>query len=362
MEDFEIHEGVLCYYNGPGGDVVIPDGVTAIGHFAFQGCEDLTSVVIPDSVTSIGQEVFYDCALLTSVTLPKGLTTIGSSAFHGCHGLADSEGFVIINGILFEYIGSSGTVVIPDTVTAIGALAFSNCIDLTSITIPDHVTYIGDFAFSGCEHLTQIIIPDGIHAIPSWTFQGCRSLHRVTIPKSVQHIGEWAFFGCKSLTSLIIPGDAVTIEAAAFDGCHNLTDVRVSGVLSIRGYNAFSHCEHIIITAPQTPASLFEKRKLLLPALLGYLHHPEVYQDPEILQEYQDYLKPKARKLLLQVFKEDLHQGLQAYQAAGIITPENFESVFLRPALKANAAGCIAYLLEWKRQHLPHQLPTDLNL
>lgn len=48
-------------------DLVIPNGVTSIGQYAFYGCTSLTSVVIPDSVTSIGQSAFYGCSSLKEV-------------------------------------------------------------------------------------------------------------------------------------------------------------------------------------------------------------------------------------------------------------------------------------------------------
>ena len=53
--EFVIENGVLTKYNGPGGDVVIPAGVTEIGERAFYGCTDLTGITVPDSVTRIGE-------------------------------------------------------------------------------------------------------------------------------------------------------------------------------------------------------------------------------------------------------------------------------------------------------------------
>ena len=85
---FEITGGVLTKYTGPGGDVVIPDGVTEIGSSAFANCGTLTSVVIPEGVTKIGDKAFNGCYNLTSVTLPATLKTLGKNVFDYCSSLA----------------------------------------------------------------------------------------------------------------------------------------------------------------------------------------------------------------------------------------------------------------------------------
>ena len=51
-DDFVIEDGVLTKYNGPGGDVVVPDGVTSISGIAFEGRTDIISVTIPAATLS----------------------------------------------------------------------------------------------------------------------------------------------------------------------------------------------------------------------------------------------------------------------------------------------------------------------
>ena len=115
---------------------MIPDSVTSIVGYAFDGCASLTSVTIPDGVTSIEKRAFSYCKSLTSVTIPDSVTSIGLSAFEGCKSLT--------------------SVTIPDSVTSIGESAFGACISLTSVTIPDSVTSINWYAFYNCKSLTDV--------------------------------------------------------------------------------------------------------------------------------------------------------------------------------------------------------------
>ena len=67
----------------------IPDSVTSIVGWAFDGCASLTSVTIPDGVTSIGNGAFYNCTSLTSVTIPDSVTSICYAAFSNCKSLTN---------------------------------------------------------------------------------------------------------------------------------------------------------------------------------------------------------------------------------------------------------------------------------
>jgi hypothetical protein len=64
--------------------VVIEDGVTHIGNYAFKDCSNLTTVTIGSGVTSIGRYVFRSCSSLTSVVIPANVTSIGNYAFKDC--------------------------------------------------------------------------------------------------------------------------------------------------------------------------------------------------------------------------------------------------------------------------------------
>ena len=261
----------LYLNNKPVTELVIPDGVTSVGRYAFYNCSGLTSVTIPDSVTSIGGWAFEGCSGLTSVTIPDSVTSIGGYAFEGCSGL-ESITLPFIGAELTEdtylgYIFGAGyssnnsryvpsslkTVIISNGsgVTSIGGWAFEGCSGLTSVTIPSSVTSIGSYAFRDCSGLTSITIPDSVTSIGSYAFRDCSRLTSITIPNRVTFIGYEAFYGCSGLTSVTIGNGVTSIGDRAFLGCSGLTSVTIgTGVISI-GDAAFSGCsglENIYIT------------------------------------------------------------------------------------------------------------------
>ena len=129
--------------------VIIGNGVTTIGGYAFYYCSALESVTIPDSVTIIDSFAFYSCSALESVTISNSVTTIDSDAFCSCSALE--------------------SVTIPDSVTTIGSAAFERCFALKSVTIPDSVTEIDSYTFIGCP-LESVIIPKSVTTIDMGAF------------------------------------------------------------------------------------------------------------------------------------------------------------------------------------------------
>ena len=156
--------------------VVIEEGVTGIGSYAFYRCSDITSVSIPNTVTYIGDCVFASCNLTGSIEIPASVTTIRTDRGKTFGGTSLTEikvdennpNYCSVDGVLYnkdktELIecpdGKTGTCEIPDTVTSIANpdYSFSGCTRLTGITIPAGLTEIGTSTFNS---LTDIHVAE----------------------------------------------------------------------------------------------------------------------------------------------------------------------------------------------------------
>ena len=166
---FEITGGVLTKYTGPGGDVVIPDGVTEIGSNAFENCKALTSIVIPDSVTKIGEGAFSGCTGLKEVTVPDGVTSIEDYVFYHCEALE--------------------RVSLPKGIVSIGHSSFEYCLKLTDIQLPSGLKSIDNSAFWACRSLVKLTLPQSLETIGYTSFGKCSAMNPLQVPETLKSIG-----------------------------------------------------------------------------------------------------------------------------------------------------------------------------
>ena len=247
----------------------------------------ILNVVISNGITRIGEWAFCDCASLTSITVPKSVTSIGNGAFVFCTSLSDiqvavgNDYYCSIDGVLYSkdmkilHTYPAGkpvaTFMVPSSVTSLEDYAFACCTSLTNINISDSVISIGEWAFINCDNLTNITIPDSVASIGREAFSGCASLlwnhydnayylgndknpylalvGRVSaditycnVHENTKIIGDNAFANCTSMINITIPGSVVSIGKGAFSICSSMASITIPDSVNSIGAYAFDSC------------------------------------------------------------------------------------------------------------------------
>ena len=258
----KIGDYAFCYYDNLR-SVTIPDSVKSIGKTAFREIDNLTTVNLGKNVESIGEYAFIHCDNISSISIPENLKTVGTSAFYSCDG---------IKKVYITDIEKWCSISFEDGSTPLenGADLYLNGNLVTNLTIPNFITDIGQ-AFAGCTSIENITFHSQVKTISNNAFRGCKNIKNVVIPNSVESIGCGAFGGCDSIASLTIP----FVGASANDDEHaflayifgasssgystnpvpsSLKTVIVTGGTKIGG---FARCTSITsITLPSTITSI----------------------------------------------------------------------------------------------------------
>lgn len=185
-------------------EFVLPENCKTLGAYAFRGCADLTSLVLNDALTTVGTYVVYNSGVkelklspgvktyslvfdvtqnLETVILPDGMKTIPDKYLYGN-----------------EYIKN---VVIPETVTSVGAQAFYRNKSLESLNL-GNIETVGKNAFNGCVALEEIDFGIALTKIEASAFEGCSSLAVINLPETLMSVGDRAFADCRSMTDVYV--------------------------------------------------------------------------------------------------------------------------------------------------------------
>ncbi len=165
--------------------------VVSISANAFYFRSDLTTIIIPNGITEIGDYAFAGCSKVTSISFPASLQKIGNAAFYSCE--------------LLDAVVLRGTV-------EIGSNAFYGCTAMTRLNLPASLRTVGDAAFYGCSALTALTVPSGTEEIGKQAFQDCKALTSLRLPDTLQSIGEFNFTGTEALyiENVVCNGDLAT--------------------------------------------------------------------------------------------------------------------------------------------------------
>ena len=225
------------------GTIIIPEGITSIGNFAFAYGSNLF-VYFPDSLTNMGERLFYDSEI-NYVGLSPKLTHLPKSTFAWC---------ILRNINLPPALKSIGpyaftcswleNITLPSGLESIGEGAFSDT-SIKQLTIPTSVKNMGVGVFEDCEHLASVYIPPnpGITEINNKTFEGCTSLKSINIPEGITRIGAYAFKST-AVERFDLPQSLVSIGSEAFKGKNSIIQVPDS-VTTIES-NAFDQGDTIL--------------------------------------------------------------------------------------------------------------------
>ena len=281
-------------YRGQIYKIVISDGITSIGNYAFYGLYKTTEVVIGNDVESIGILSFSNINYVTKLTVGTGLKTVGDRAFNGWVRLQELHISDLRAWCQVEFSSSPPTgwddyvektclylngekvtqVVIPDGVTSVGRSLFSYD-DITTITIPESVVKIGGWTFCGTETteiryegtmeqwlaiertaeigkagaklyidgqaVTNVVIPEGTQHIGDYAFANFGGIVSATMPETVTSVGAGAFWN-SPITTITLSDRITAIGKEAFEGCTNLTAIVLPEDLKTIGENAFFSC------------------------------------------------------------------------------------------------------------------------
>ena len=328
--DFDISpKGVLTEYKGPGGDVVIPEGVKEIGNDAFIDCGGLASVTIPEGVREIGSYAFGESSI-QSVTIPKSVRSIGHAAFRDCENLTsvtfqDREDAVGIGelDLLFGNCPNITNVAIPRCMAGIAIALFGDTLWLKKLgefAVLDHflIKYQGTKA--------NVVIPEEIEELGWLSFAHCDCVKSVTIPENVTEIGHCTFMGCKNLQSVTIPKSVEEIDKSVFE------DSRPA------------------IIAPHIPIDDFApKNKPGACAGFAKAYQDGAELDEEIKTGYLEYIKSQKKRLFPAAIQ---HEELLQLMFAEKMIPRKDIDPLLEECDKQNNVSAKAAVLDYAGRNL----------
>ncbi len=255
-------------------DVTLPSSLKTIGNDAFWGCYGLTSVVIPEGVTTIGAYAFEQCSAIKTITVPASATELGNRAFITWKYYGDDDYYMALTDIYYGgsrqqwYDAGGGNAALMDVTVHFngttgniidggqcGDSAFWKLDKTGTLTIYgsgamyDYPTSEDDSWWMDWalpwkyyyEAISRIVVAEGITHIGAYAFYCTDNATALSLPDSLTSIGQDAFCGFAG-TEIVVPDKVTSIGDFAFNGCENLKTITLPAGLQSIGF-CFIECD-----------------------------------------------------------------------------------------------------------------------
>lgn len=265
---------------------------------AFENCTKLKSVTLPKTLQVLNFACFSGCSSLETVNLPeemKSLHSISSNAFDDTPWLEAQRKktpLIIFGDILYDGMGSSGDVVIPEEVHNINEMAFRNNKTLTSVKFPSALETIDNNAFDGCIGLKSVTIPGTVDTVEDGAFCDCTGLETLTMESGVSKLNAGAFYGCTALKTIEFSDTLLFLSGGGFDGvfqgCESLEEIVLPVSLRTVSSNAFTACKNLkSITFPNYYTEFPNSKAVISNVGGGFLAKDEELNYSGVIRGYE---------------------------------------------------------------------------
>ena len=241
------------------GTYKIPEGITAIGNYAFSSCEKINEVQCPKSLIKIGEGAFVNCSNMLKIELPATLQTIGKAAFQetGLRSI-DLSSVKELGEAVFFHCESLSQIKLS-MLEELPSSMFEGCKALATIELPKNLKNIGNAAFKDCESLSAVDFPQTVQNIGKEAFNECKALKRITL-SPLSTFGDESFRDCLSLESFEFPQSVTTIGHKMLYGCKNLKTVTVFWPTPPETKD-FTNTKATLLRVPSGSENLYKKAK-----------------------------------------------------------------------------------------------------
>lgn len=197
--------------------VTVGKGVKSIGSEAFGNCHNIASATLGDDVETVGEFAFFACSALESIDLGNNVSTLERGALNltGLKRVTIPDSVTNIGGSLLAYCQSLEEVVLSTGIESIPANIFFSTPSLKSVTIPNSVKSIENSAFRGA-YIENLVIPDSVTSIGAEAFVEGGGIKSITFGKGITELSENLFFACTALEEIIFSSPISKVEKSSF--------------------------------------------------------------------------------------------------------------------------------------------------